>query len=234
MRDLTRLNDMAQGKLDALAAEGIEPTPAEVVELNWLGWEVETPASRMLLSRGTPASVGGVTLWPFTIAGGDWFTRVGDTMPESLRIAALGYAMAHGRGESGELALGGLQAERAIKAWYRSLHCTRAEYYEAVNQVLAQGEGDEMPPPQPGREPQEAMSVGELSAFLTATNGGTPETWERMCSQTYCLGLLHIVVAQNAADGKPVAGDPRIEATKALGWCAEKIRRAHVEDLTDG
>jgi hypothetical protein len=69
------------------------------------------------------------------------------------------------------------------------------------------------------------MTPGDLSAFLTAACGGPAEVWERQVSVAYALGLMREVIRHNSADGKPVAGDRRIEAVRALGWACEKARR---------
>jgi hypothetical protein len=68
------------------------------------------------------------------------------------------------------------------------------------------------------------MSMGDFSAFLSASCGATPDFWERRCSIGYALQVLNQIARQNAADGKPTANDPKIIAQRALGWAAEKIR----------
>ena len=58
------LADLARAEIDALAADGIACTPDDVVLLNAIALEIETPAHLQSLSRGTPVFVGGVALWP--------------------------------------------------------------------------------------------------------------------------------------------------------------------------
>ena len=43
MKDTDKLNDLARAEIERLVAMGIQPTPDEIVELNGLGWGIETP-----------------------------------------------------------------------------------------------------------------------------------------------------------------------------------------------
>ena len=64
MQDLAKLSGLAEAEIESLRADGIDLTPAEIIEINALSWAIESPESRRLLSRGAPVSVGGVYLWP--------------------------------------------------------------------------------------------------------------------------------------------------------------------------
>jgi hypothetical protein len=223
MRDCSQLNDLGRAEIDALQADGIALTPAEIVKISWLAWQVETPEHRMLSARGRPVFVGGITLWPLTARGADWFREVALKLPDSLHEQALAYAMAYGRDDGTALDLTGREAEKAVKGWFRGLRATRRELTEALSQIIAQSEGDEMPPTAdaPGE-----MSAGNMSAFLCAAAGGTPEMWERQVSSAYVLEMFRAVIKQNQADDRPATGDPRIEATKALAWYVHQIRES--------
>lgn len=223
MQDLAKLSELAAAEIDALRAEGIELSPAEIVRLNALGWAVESPETRRLLARGAPVAVGGAILWPLTLHGQDWFDRVGCRLRGQARRAyALGYAMAHGRGDGDTLAVDGREAERAVVRWARSLRCTFAELNVAISQVLAQDEQPEQPPSKTG-----GMAIGDFSAFLAAAAGGDPAFWERRCAAGYAYAVLDAIARQNSADGRKTLADPKIRATRALGWYAEKIKRRH-------
>lgn len=226
MRDESRLNDLAAAEIAALERDGIKPTAAEIVLLNSLAWSVEVPESRRSLSRGIPVPVGRINLWPLTLYASDWLERVGSKMGEKLSTFAIAYAMANGYSTDGSLDCESAEAERRVKKWAKGLRCTVAELIEAVEQVLNQDVGPELPRNEDGK----TMSVGDFSAFLAATCGADPEFWERRCAQTYAFSVLATVIKQNAADGKPAANDPRITAERALGYASLKIReRAKAE-----
>jgi hypothetical protein len=228
MRECSTLTDLAQAEIDALQADGIALTPAEIVKVNWLATQVETPEHRMLYARGCPAFVGGVVLWPLTTRAANWYRRVAlRSMPASLYRPALAYAMAFGRSEGLELDQPSHTAQGAITAWHDRLTCTRAELDQAMAQILSQSEIDEQPPPLPGADKLDGdMTPGDMSAFLCASAGGSPDMWERQVSCSYVLAMFQTIIQQNKADNRPSQGDPRITATRALGWYCHKIRKA--------
>lgn len=229
MRDLTKMSDLARGELADLRAAGVSPTDDEIVRLNALAWAVESPPSRMLLARGLPVQVGGVTLWPLTLQAADWWERERASMSIPDQEAALGYAMAHGRADDGPLLLSGRAAEKAVRSWRKGLRCTARELGEASAQIMSQLEGDEAPPALDGSTP-DGLSPGDLSAFLTASVGGPPGMWEREVCIPYALAVMREIVRQNRADDKPCRADGRLEAIRALGWEIEKIKRRHAAE----
>jgi len=226
MQDLAKLNDLAQAEIDKLRADGINDlTPAEIVELNALGWAVESPESRRLLARGAPVEIAGVYLWPMSLYAQEWFERVGCHLGgNTLQAQALAYAMAHGRDTGDPLAMDGRAAEKTVSRWAKSLKCTFGELNVAISQILQQDEEAEQPPSKTG-----GMAMGDFSAFLAASCGGDPEFWERRCAAGYTYAVLDCMARQNSAEGKPTASDPRIKAEKAIGWAIEKIRKSRKE-----
>jgi len=221
MQDLAKLSDLASAEIEALQAEGIDLSPAEIVSINALGWAVESPESRRLLARGAPVEVAGAFLWPLTLYAQEWYGRVGCNLSGGVRQAyALGYAMSRQYDPGEPLAIEGRTAERTVTRWARGLCCTFGELNVAIAQVLAQEEDYEQPPAQTG-----GMSFGDLSAFLAATTGDNPDYWERRCSAGYAYAVLDTIVRQNSAEKRPTIADPRIRAERALGWAIEKIRR---------
>lgn len=221
MDDAAKLNHLAEAEIELLRAKGIEPTAAEIVELNALGWRVQTPETRRELARGVPVEVGGVYLWPMSLYAQDWFNRVGCRLRgETAKSFALAYAMAHGRDDGEPLAISGKRARKAVMKWGKKLKCTRGELAVALEQILTQEEEYE-PPPEPSEG--KGITVGEFSAFLAAACGGDPDFWERRCSMGYTHAVLDAITKQNSAKDKATAGDPRIKAERALGWAAEKI-----------
>jgi hypothetical protein len=228
MLDLSKLNDLARAEIDALINSGIALSPDQIVELNALGWAVQTPSMRMELSRSRPVILAGEALWPLTMYAFDWLDRM--RVDCSAITPEIGYAMRFGRGDGGELDVYGRDASKAAADWRRRLRCTPQEYAEAVSQVDRQDEKPELPTDPDGNR----MGVGDFSAFLSATCGATPEFWERRCSMGYCLAVLTCVVMQNHADKRPCQMDPAIIAERALGYAVDKIRAEHIASATNG
>jgi len=225
MQDLAKLSELAEAEIETLRADGIDLTPAEIVEINALGWAVESPETRRLLARGAPVAIGGVYLWPMSLYAQDWFDRVGCQLDgNKQQTYALAYAMAHGRDAGEPLAMEGREAEKTVKQWGKSLKCTFGELNVAISQVLAQDEDAEQPPSETG-----GMTMGDFSAFLAAACGGDPDFWERRCASGYTHAVLDTLVRQNSADGKKTMADPRLKAERAIGWAVEKIKKSRKE-----
>lgn len=221
MKDSAKLNQLAGAEIERLEGMGITLTPAQIVKLNALGWEVQTPEIRRHLSRGVPVAVGGQYLWPMSLYAQDWFDRVGREFDGvTIQKYALAYAMAKGR-ESGEpLAEDNEMIREDILDWVSNLRCTDDELTIAINQVLAQEETPEQPP-----DPSETggMEVGEFSASLVAACGGDPEFWERRCSAGYTHAVLDALARLKDTSDHPAEYTKKIIAERALGWAAEKI-----------
>ena len=222
MQDLAKLSTMASYEIDDLTESGIVLTPEEIVEINALGWAVESPESRQSLARGIPVEVAGVQLWPLTLYGQEWFDRVGCKLPGGMaKVYALAYAMAHQRDEGEPLSISGHKAWMRVMWWGSRLRCTLGELNVALAQVIQQDEEHETPP---SPEQTGGMSIGDFSAFLAAACGGDPDFWERRCSLSYTYSVLDAVARQAAADGKKLASDPQIKATMSLGYRIEQIK----------
>ena len=224
MQDLAKLSELAKAEIESLRADGVDLTPAEIIEINALGWAVESPETRRLLARGAPVAVGGVYLWPRSLYAEDWFDRVGCHL-DGHESYALGYAMAHQYDEGEPLAIDGRMAEKTVSRWGKSLKCTFDELTIAIGQVLQQDEDAEQPPD----EDPTSITVGDFSAGLAAKCGGDPDFWERRCATGYARAVLDTIVRQNSAEGKKSMADPRIKAERALGWACEKIRESRKE-----
>ena len=235
MNDHGKLNDLAATEIEGLRREGVVLSDADVVRLNALGWDVQTPALRRSLSRGVPVEVGGVFLWPLTLHAADWIDRVGKHLEASfmdrirhpvtapnLCAFTLAYAMAHCYAGGDELEAEGRRAVKAVLSWAATLRCRAVAVVETMEQVAEQDIKPSLPPGADGKE----MTIGDFSALLASTNGATPELWERRCSHAYASALMATVAAQNAAEGDALAEDPTIRAERALGWAAEQIRQA--------
>lgn len=229
MRDSTsQLSELAGAEIDALRADGIEPTASEIVQLNALAWRVETPEARRYLSRGVPVEVcPGVNLWTLSIQAAEWYGRVSVDLPsDRMRTLALAYAMAHCYAPGDHYETDAESAPRMLERWRKSLRCTWEALLLAVDSVLDQ-DGEYEQPPDPADDGGESprITYGGLSAFLAAATNESVEFWERRCAATYAYAVISAINRQNAERGQSVPGDPRIMAERALGWAASKIRK---------
>ena len=160
MLETARLNGYAEATIQGLQADGIKLTPTEIVTINALCWEVETPESRRMLARGIPIDIGGVYLWPQTLYASEWFDRVGSKLrPKWLATAALAYSMAYSYTAGPELEFMGLKAILAVSRWYFSLRCRTAELMVAISQVLGQDEEYEQPAEESRRSSKEFRKI---------------------------------------------------------------------------
>lgn len=224
MDSMSRLNDLARAEIDRLTVSGISLSPDEIVEINALAWSVETPETRRDLSRGRPVKCGAEWLWPPTLRSLDWLER--NSIEVTKITPAIGYAMRFGRSEGSELDCEGVDAQRKVKAWYKSLRVTPKEYRVCVEQVDEFDATIGLPTDPDGKQ----MTIGDFSAFLAGTCGADADFWERRCSATYCASVLTMIAVQNHAAKEPCARDPRIVAEIALGRAIDRIRKRHADN----
>ena len=216
------ITPLANAEIERLRADGIEPTPHDVIHINALAELVETPSTRLSLARGRPVAVGGASLWPLTLAAADWFDAVGQRLGgRTMQVHALAYAMANG---SLDLSYDANIAEKSVCRWAKRLRCRMPALVEAVSQVQAQDSILDTGETGPRSTP------GEISMMLTAMTGIKPDVWEYQCSIAYVLALLAAIVAQNAADGQSTKHDPRIKAERALGLAVHRIKERHEKE----
>jgi hypothetical protein len=225
--DLRKLSDLARAEINALRRDGVELTPDDVVRINALAWAVETPETRRLLARGVPVFLAErVALWPLTLYASEWFRRVGGNMkhPEvstgTIRRMALAYAMAFGRSDGPELEIDGDRAARVVYEWAQKLKCTLQEIEVACGECMLQNDDGLSE----GIPAGHTIEPGDLSAFMVATCGGSPELWERQVSIGYVNAVLTAFIRQNRADNKPSLADPKMRAERALGLLCLNIR----------
>jgi hypothetical protein len=223
MLDTAKLSDVAAGEIDALISDGYELTPAEIVRINALGWNIETPDIRLALSKGVPVDVGGVTLWQFTLRSYDWHCRVAKSMPSVWHgKIALAYAFAHGYSDGGELDVYGWRAVAAVTNWGIRLRCSMSELVMAMGQIIQQDE-QEQGLQDPDSKP---TGIGDISAQIAAHTGQSVEDVERRMSMNYALKLLHYTIRQQkqAAGGKPRMSADAVRATQAMALYIEDLK----------
>lgn len=231
MQDSARLSDLAAAEIDALIADGIQPTPAEIVHINALAWDIETGETRLALSRGTPVFVGGVTLWPLTLNAYDWSQRaLSLSSSKWWGTLSLAYAMAHCYDDAHELASVSLRDVARVLSWGARLKCRISELKEAMAQVIKQDETEEIPLDDDAK----AFGLGDLSASLSALTGLPPEQFEKRMAFNHALRIMHFSLKQQAqANGQPQAGTAAINAERAMGLYLINVRKAHTKETTD-
>jgi len=135
MHDTAKLSDLADAEIAMLQAEGITPTPADIVRINALAWNVEEPDTRLALSRGVPVEVGGVVLWPLTLKAYEWHRRVCGSM--KTEWLSCGYS------DGDEIETGGAIAVARVAVWGVMLKCRMNTLIEAMAQIIQQDETEE-------------------------------------------------------------------------------------------
>ena len=225
MHDTAKLSDLADAEIAMLKAAGITPTPAEVVRLNALAWNVEEPDTRLALSRGDPIMVGGVVLWPLTLRAYDWHRRVCNVMKtEWLSTVALAYAMAHGYSDGREMECSGVLAVAKVAAWGVGIRCRINTLTEAMAQIIQQDETEEGVT----EESDTTLSMGDLSANLSALTGRPADEIESRMSMNHAIRILHYTMqAQERADGGAGKGAAYLKAEQSLGLYIQQIKERH-------
>lgn len=138
------INRHARAAIAELERGGVTGlTPDEVVALHELGTAYDTAAqTEFFPGAGVPVRVGGAVLWPMTLAGMDWWDRIGREIagkPRSVRIRCFGFCLAHGRTPGAFDHPGAKDALRDAMRWSRRLTCTIDELDEACAEVYATG-----------------------------------------------------------------------------------------------
>ncbi len=221
-----RLSDLAADRIYLLASDGVICTPSEVVLLNALAWEIETPRHRMALARGTPVFVGAVALWPLTLAADAWWAEcVALHRSDAAQMQTLAYAMAHSRRVEVLDAVPPKDSARVAGQWVKGLRCRAKELSLAIGQVLAQDE--DLPRfCGPKDTPEKGLTGAQIVAILCATVGGPPSVWESEVAVGYIREQMRAVSAQQAAEsGGSLKDSEMVAATRQLGLCVAEIRK---------
>lgn len=221
-----RLCDLASAEIESLAGEGITCTPEEVLRIQWLAQQAETPAARLALSRGTPAHVGGAVLWPLTMAAEAWMQEaLQQTCNKRERFFVIAFAMAHARTQTALDAIPPAGAGKHASKWAKRLQCREDELACAVNIVMEQDDNGPVVDDPKKRDSQ--TSGGDIVAHLVATAGGSPDMWEQQVAIGYIRQQMAACVAQQSAEsGIDATVTNRIISTRNLGLAVEEIRQS--------
>ena len=220
----SRLTDMARAEIDALAADGITPTPQEVLDIQRLSIDCTAPDSATgSIARGRPTKLGDETIWPPTIAAASFFAEVSTIAADDAeRFFALLYACRFGR-DADRIYRRGAEALADVREWRGRIRATADEAVEAMERITA----DEPPAPE-GREP-DISATADMALRAAALAGGSPEMWETQCSIRSVARVLDIIWAQKLAENKSAKGDPRIVAVRRLGEYVLALKKSRKE-----
>ena len=214
-----------------LRLQGVtDMTPEEIVRLNALCCDVESPSEWLALSRGVPQFAGGATLWPMTVEAGEWYRNTGCRLI-GLRMPnyALAYAMAHCYADDDPFGGGPVRAYARVARWKSKLKCRYAYLMAAASECLRQNEmSDEELPPLDDDDDDgkggETYSAGKIIAHLSALTGIPPQEYERNMAGEYAILCFHRArMIQDRADGVPTKSQQRIDAERAKGLYMREI-----------
>lgn len=218
------LTDLAADEIERLEADGIRPTPQEVLTIQQLSLEAtEDDDETGSLARGIPCEAGGEWLYPLTLAGNAFYSENERFAADGRdRLCMLAYAMRWGR-DPERIYGRGREALKAVREWAGSLRCTLDELVECMDRVV----GDAPPAIEdPSEEPGEVRRQ-KLSLMASALVGGSPEEWETRCSFDSVCRVIETAVAHKLAANGVAATDKRLRGLKRLGLFSMEIRRKH-------
>ena len=216
------LSNQATAELADLRARGIAVTDQDVVLINALCWEIESPTNRAQLARGKPIECGGVWFWPLTVSALHWISETADKMPNSDLACA--YAMAY----DGDCIEKTTWAD--VRKWSKKVNATQAQL-ETVMRALID-EDTRLTTENANTDEQQA-TVCKLSLTMHALHGGTPEMWERQVSIGYVFDFVDTLLAQARA-GSDKAGDVlKARSNYALACAISEIEKRQ-EKKADG
>lgn len=203
------LCDLAEAKIEALRADGFTLSDRDVIAINALAWEVQSPSRRMSLSKGKPVRAGNMWLWPFTIHNKAWFFDCGRQFanPEY----ALAYALAHRDDDLYTV------TEKQVDEWAKRLTCTIGELRTAVAIIIEADKQDEIP-----MKEADSVTIHELARSMMANHGGSIKMWEQEVSLQFVYDYIDTLSRQSEAENKPMAVE---RAEKALHYLTHRIRR---------
>lgn len=218
------LTDLAADEIERLEADGVHPTPQEVLTIQQLSLEATVDDDDTgSLARGTPYEVAGEWLYPLTLAGNAFYTENEQHVTSDRdRLYLLGYAMRWGR-DPGRIYGRGREALKAARKWASGLRCTLDELVECMDKVV----GDAPPVVEDPAEDQADARRMKLSLMASAIVGGDPEIWETQCSFDSVCKVIETAIAHKLADNGVATTDKRLHGLKRLGLFSQEVRKRH-------
>lgn len=211
MKNYRTLSSQAEAEIEALRYKGVTLSDSDIIAINAIAWEIESPSKRVSLARGKPVKCGNVFFWPLTIHSGTWWDDVGCEMQHSEH--ALAYAMAH---RDADLYM---VSESDIEAWFKTIKATVQELRHCLTIIIDQCKRDDLP-----IKEDNSITLSQLAQLMVDNHGGTFEMWERQCSIDYVRNFIDTTCKQDEAEQKKT----RIEkATLILARYTQSLLRKH-------
>ena len=219
--------DLAEDEFGKLESEGIRLTPQEVLNIQALSLDAMGDFDDGLRLRGSPVIVGGVTLWPLTIAGSAWREEVEAMLSDddyTGRLFILAYAMAKGR-DKDAMSVYGLDAIRAVLKWAKKLTCRTEDLLGAVNDLLGDKPRVEIPEGKLKDGGEELSTPEFLEREAMAIFGTDPDIWRYQLSMDQVVEIIrkHHALGQS---GKSGSERRKNEALRKLAYYVDGIRKA--------
>jgi hypothetical protein len=211
MKNYRTLSSQAEAEIEALRYKGVTLSDSDIIAINALAWEIETPSKRVSLARGKPCKCGNVWFWPLTIHSGTWWDECGCEMKNSEH--ALAYAMAHRDADLYTV------TEEQIESWFKTIRATIQEVRHCLTIIIDQCKRDDLPVKE-----DNSITLAQLAQLMVDNHGGTFEMWERQCSIDYVRNFIDTTCKQDEAEQKKT----RIEkATLILARYTQSLLRKH-------
>jgi hypothetical protein len=211
MTNYRKLSSQAEAEIEALRNEGVILSDSDIISINALCWEIESPSKRVSLAKGKPIKCGNVWLWPLTIHSSAWFSDV--ACDWQCSEVALAYAMAHRDNELFTV------SEQDVLTWFKTIQATIEELRVCMAYIIDQSKRDSLPV-----KKGDGITVQQLAQLMVANHGGTFEMWERQCSIEYVFDFLDTACKQDEAEARKTHVQ---KATMILGRFTQSLSRKH-------
>ena len=217
------LCDLAEDEISALEAEGIQPTAQNILDIQALALDAMGDFDDGLRLHGSPVSIGGVVLWPMTIAGCIWRGEVEEKLAAddfSSRLYVLAYALAHGHDKEA-LSLQGRDALKAVLRWARGLRCSLSDLSAAVNDVMADRPRVVFASDVDAESGKSAPA--EIAEMAMAIFGTDPDIWRYQLSLEEVIAIIRRHSALKKQ--KSTVEVRKVEALRELAKYVDDIRK---------
>ena len=219
MSNYRKLSSQAEAEIDALRSQGVTLSDSDIIAINALCWEIESPSRRVSLARGKPVKCGNVYLWPLTIHSGYWLNEVGFDMTikssgdiHSSEIA-MAYAMAH---RDDDLFFAD---EKIIMDWLKTVRATTCEIRISMAMIINNSKRDQLP-----IKKDSGLDITQLAQMMVDNHGGSFEMWERQCSIDYIFDFIDTTCKQDEAEQKHARNQ---KMTMILGRFTNQLLKRH-------
>lgn len=221
---MQRCPEIARGEIEALRAEGIEPTLDELARLMHWGALVECPAGRVgPQPDDAPIEIAGRVLWPLSMAADAWLDTARTWLPQALTLAAFGLAAERSREEDGFAALYQRKAAlRAVEQWAATFAGSQSQLTRALSRLVPDLLPSAEMPADPTDEPPLLPTDLDIAPMVAAT-GLPAEYWMQHTSRHY-LAVLRALRAEREVEAGIPQPDPSTEPHRQLLCVVAQIR----------